>query len=64
MKRIVFGLGALQVVVTLLLSALICMLFDMRWQGGVALGGCWQCPDGGADEVADRAARTRFEARA
>ncbi len=39
MKRIVFGLGALQVVVTLLLSALICMLFDMRWQGGVALGG-------------------------
>ena len=34
MKRIVFGLGALQVVVTLLLSALICMLFDMRWQGG------------------------------
>ncbi len=39
MKRIVFGLGALQVLATLVVTALLCVLFDMRWQGGVALGG-------------------------
>jgi monovalent cation:H+ antiporter-2, CPA2 family len=39
MKRIVFGLGCLQVVVTLAVAAVVCMLFGMRWQGGVALGG-------------------------
>jgi CPA2 family monovalent cation:H+ antiporter-2 len=39
MKRIVFGLGLLQVTATLVLTALICLLFDMHWQGGIALGG-------------------------
>ncbi|HEX5803534.1 MAG TPA: monovalent cation:proton antiporter-2 (CPA2) family protein [Azospira sp.] len=39
MRRIVFGLGLLQVTTTLLLTALICIFFDMHWQGGVALGG-------------------------
>ncbi len=39
MKRIVFGLGLLQVAATLLLTALLCLAFDMHWQGGVALGG-------------------------
>ncbi len=39
MKRIVFGLGLLQVLATLILTALICIVFGMSWQGGVALGG-------------------------
>jgi len=39
MKRIVFGLGLLQVSATLLLTALICQFLGIDWQGGVALGG-------------------------
>ncbi|MCK6405642.1 MAG: monovalent cation:proton antiporter-2 (CPA2) family protein [Rhodocyclaceae bacterium] len=39
MKRIVFGLGCLQVVVTLASTAVLCLFFDLPWQGGVALGG-------------------------
>lgn len=39
MKRIVFGLGCLQVVVTLASTAVLCLIFDLPWQGGVALGG-------------------------
>ena len=39
MKRIVFGLGLLQVLATLILTALICIAFGISWQGGVALGG-------------------------
>lgn len=39
MKRIVFGLGLLQVAVTLLLTMLLCLAFGLDWQGGVALGG-------------------------
>ena len=39
MKRIVFGLGLLQVMTALVLTALICLLFGMSWQGGIALGG-------------------------
>jgi monovalent cation:H+ antiporter-2, CPA2 family len=39
MKRIVFGLGLLQVTATLILTALVCLVFDIHWQGGVALGG-------------------------
>ena len=39
MKRIVFGLGFLQVLVTLGLMAAICLLAGLSWQAGVALGG-------------------------
>jgi len=39
MKRIVFGLGALQVLLTLALTAVLSLLFDISWQGGIALGG-------------------------
>lgn len=39
MKRIVFGLGAVQVVVTLLAVAGIVILTGLSWQAGVALGG-------------------------
>ncbi|MBI2306629.1 MAG: cation:proton antiporter [Rhodocyclales bacterium] len=39
MRRIVFGLGLLQVTTTLLLTAAISLAFDIDWQGGVALGG-------------------------
>ena len=39
MKRIVFGLGLLQVAVTMLLVAGLVMLFGVSWQIGIALGG-------------------------
>jgi len=39
MKRIVFGLGALQVVVTMAVIAGIAMAFGLSWQHGVAVGG-------------------------
>jgi len=39
MKRIVFGLGLLQVVVTLLLIMLLVMGLGIGWQLGIALGG-------------------------
>jgi CPA2 family monovalent cation:H+ antiporter-2 len=39
MKRIVFGLGLLQVVVSMTLIAGLIMLFGVSWQLGVALGG-------------------------
>jgi CPA2 family monovalent cation:H+ antiporter-2 len=39
MKRIVFGLGLLQVVLTMILMALLVMLFGVSWQLGIALGG-------------------------
>ncbi len=39
MKRIVFGLGLLQVVVTMLLITALAMLFGIGWQLGIALGG-------------------------
>lgn len=39
MKRIVFGLGWLQVVVSMTLIAGLLMLFGISWQLGVALGG-------------------------
>ena len=39
MKRIVFGLGLLQVVLSLVLIALLVMLFGINWQLGIALGG-------------------------
>ncbi len=39
MKRIVFGLGLLQVVVSMALIAGLIMLFDVSWQFAIALGG-------------------------
>ena len=39
MKRIVFGLGLLQVAVTMVLVAGLVMLFGVSWQIGIALGG-------------------------
>ncbi|MGA9394124.1 MAG: monovalent cation:proton antiporter-2 (CPA2) family protein [Azonexus sp.] len=39
MKRIVFGLGLLQVVVSMVLIAALVMLFGVNWQLGIALGG-------------------------
>ena len=39
MKRIVFGLGALQVVVTMAVIAGMAMAFGLSWQHGVAVGG-------------------------
>lgn len=39
MKRIVFGLGLLQVVITLVFVAGLVMLFGIGWQLGIALGG-------------------------
>ncbi len=39
MKRIVFGLGLLQVAVTMALVAGLVMLFGVGWQLGIALGG-------------------------
>ncbi len=39
MKRIVFGLGLLQVVVSMALIAGLVMLFGVSWQLGIALGG-------------------------
>ena len=39
MKRIVFGLGLLQVVITMALVAGLVMLFGVGWQLGIALGG-------------------------
>ena len=39
MKRIVFGLGLLQVLVSMLLIAGLVMLFGISWQLGIALGG-------------------------
>lgn len=39
MKRIVFGLGLLQVVVTMALAAGLIMLMGVGWQLGIALGG-------------------------
>jgi len=39
MKRIVFGLGLLQVVVTMTLITALIMLFGISWQLGLALGG-------------------------
>lgn len=39
MKRIVFGLGLLQVVVSMVLIAGLVMLFGVSWQLGIALGG-------------------------
>jgi len=39
MKRIVFGLGLLQVVVTMVLAAGLIMLLGVGWQLGIALGG-------------------------
>jgi len=39
MKRIVFGLGLLQVVVTMVLAAGLIMLMGVNWQLGIALGG-------------------------
>ncbi len=39
MKRIVFGLGLLQVVLSMALITLLIMLFGIQWQLGIALGG-------------------------
>ncbi|MDP3537144.1 MAG: monovalent cation:proton antiporter-2 (CPA2) family protein [Azonexus sp.] len=39
MKRIVFGLGLLQVVVTMVLMTLLVMALGINWQLGIALGG-------------------------
>jgi CPA2 family monovalent cation:H+ antiporter-2 len=39
MKRIVFGLGLLQVLITLVFIAVLVMLFGIGWQLGIALGG-------------------------
>ena len=39
MKRIVFGLGAVQVLTTLLLVAGIAMVAGLSWQAGVSIGG-------------------------
>ena len=39
MKRIVFGLGLLQVAITMAAITAIAMLFGIRWQLGIALGG-------------------------
>ncbi len=39
MKRIVFGLGLLQVVLSMILIACLVMLFGVSWQIGIALGG-------------------------
>lgn len=39
MKRIVFGLGLLQVVVSMVLITGLAMLFGVSWQLGIALGG-------------------------
>lgn len=39
MKRVVFGLGLLQVLVTLLVTTLVMLLAGLSWQAGVALGG-------------------------
>ncbi len=39
MKRIVFGLGLLQVVISMALIAGLAMLFGVGWQLGIALGG-------------------------
>ncbi|UCV04430.1 monovalent cation:proton antiporter family protein [Dechloromonas denitrificans] len=39
MKRIVFGLGLLQVVITMLLTALLVIGLGIGWQLGIALGG-------------------------
>ncbi|MDP3637956.1 MAG: cation:proton antiporter [Azonexus sp.] len=39
MKRIVFGLGLLQVLITMLLGASLVMLLGIGWQLGIALGG-------------------------
>ena len=39
MKRIVFGLGLLQVVVSMILITTLVMLFGVNWQIGIALGG-------------------------
>jgi CPA2 family monovalent cation:H+ antiporter-2 len=39
MKRIVFGLGLLQVVLTMLLVAILVMALGIGWQLGIALGG-------------------------
>ncbi len=39
MKRIVFGLGLLQVAITMALVAGLVMLFGVSWQLGIALGG-------------------------
>lgn len=39
MKRVVFGLGLLQVLVTLVVTTLVVVLAGLSWQAGVALGG-------------------------
>ena len=39
MKRIVFGLGGLQVLLTLLVVTAIAWAFGLSWQAGMALGG-------------------------
>ena len=39
MKRIVFGLGLLQVLLSMLLITVLVMLFGIGWQLGIALGG-------------------------
>ena len=39
MKRIVFGLGLLQVIVSMVLIAGLVMIFGVNWQLGIALGG-------------------------
>jgi CPA2 family monovalent cation:H+ antiporter-2 len=39
MRRIVFGLGAAQVVLTLLAAVLLCTLIGAGWKAGVVLGG-------------------------
>ena len=39
MKRIVFGLGLLQVTLSMILLTGLVMLFDVSWQIGIALGG-------------------------
>ena len=39
MKRIVFGLGLLQVAITMVLTTGLVMLFGVGWQLGIALGG-------------------------
>ena len=39
MKRIVFGLGLLQVAITMVLTTGMVMLFGVGWQLGIALGG-------------------------
>lgn len=44
MRRVVFGLGAAQVMGTVLLCIGLAMLLGYGWRTGVVLGATWRCP--------------------